>query len=44
MLTYLKLYIIMLIVLLAIDALWLGIIARGFYATHLGYVLTPQPQ
>lgn len=42
--TYLTLYAIMLSVFLAIDALWLGIIARGFYATHLGHVLTPQPQ
>lgn len=26
---------------LTLDALWLGLIARGFYAEHLGFLLRP---
>ncbi len=44
MLYYLKLYGIALLVFLALDAVWLGVIARAFYVRHLGYVLAPQPQ
>lgn len=43
MIFHIKLYLISLGVFLAIDALWLGIIARRFYATHLGYIMTPRP-
>ncbi len=36
---FLKLYAIALPVFLAIDALWLGFIARGFYSKHIGFLL-----
>jgi uncharacterized membrane protein len=38
---YIKLYLTTLIVFLVIDMLWLGIIARGFYQKHLGFLLAP---
>ncbi len=41
---YLKLYAVTLVVFLAIDAVWLGLVARGFYARHLGHMLTAHPQ
>jgi len=41
---YLKLYAVALVVFLVLDAIWLGLIARGFYAKHLGYVLSAHPQ
>lgn len=37
-----KLYIAMLATFLAVDSLWLGVVARGFYRQHLGYLLAPQ--
>ncbi|MCX8124806.1 MAG: DUF2177 family protein [Spirochaetes bacterium] len=36
---YLKLYIVALILFLAIDALWLGVIAKNMYRTYLGYIM-----
>lgn len=40
---YAKLYIASLLVFLVIDGIWLGLIARGFYGRHLGYLLKPNP-
>jgi len=34
-----KLYLIALPVFLAIDLIWLGLVAKGFYAKHLGYLM-----
>lgn len=41
LLNNLKLYIAMLAVFFAIDMLWLGLVARGFYRKHLGYLMAP---
>lgn len=40
---YLKLYIATLITFLAIDMLWLGLVARAFYQKHLGFLMAPRP-
>ena len=41
--SYVKLYLVVLAAFLAIDLLWLGYVARGFYRKHLGYVLAENP-
>jgi len=38
-----KLYFIALAIFLVIDGLWLTIIAKNFYAKHLGYIMTDTP-
>ena len=38
---YLKLYLCTLLAFFAIDMLWLGVVARGFYQKHLGFLLRP---
>jgi uncharacterized membrane protein len=40
---YLKIYLSMLICFFAIDLLWLGVLARGFYQKHLEFLLRPSP-
>lgn len=40
---YLKLYGVAFISFLAIDMVWLGLVARGFYKQHLGYLLSEKP-
>lgn len=40
---FLKLYLISLPVFLAIDALWLSLIAKGFYAKHIGFLMKTKP-
>ena len=40
----LKLFLFTLPVFLAFDAVWLGLVARGFYAEHLGHLMAPTPQ
>ena len=40
---YLKLYFCTLIAFFAIDMVWLGLVARGFYQKHLGFLLRPDP-
>jgi uncharacterized membrane protein len=40
---YVKVYLCTLAGFLALDALWLGLIARGFYQRHLGYLLADRP-
>lgn len=37
----LKLYLLTVPIFLALDLVWLGVVARGFYRTHLGYLLSP---
>ena len=39
---YLKLYVLTIPIFFAIDILWLGVIARGFYRRHLDFILSPQ--
>lgn len=39
--TRLKLYLACLAVFLAVDAIWLGLVARNFYREHIGYLLAP---
>jgi len=38
---YFKLYFATLIAFLAIDMVWLGLVARTFYRNYLGFLLTP---
>jgi uncharacterized membrane protein len=40
---YLKIYVVALVSFLAIDMVWLVIVARGFYRTHLESLLSDQP-
>ncbi len=40
---YLKLYAITLVGFLAIDFVWLAFVARGFYRSQLGFLLSDQP-
>jgi uncharacterized membrane protein len=40
---YIKLYCATFAVFFAVDMLWLGLLARGFYKKHLGYLLAPLP-
>ncbi len=42
MLFYVKLYAIAVTVFLLVDMIWLGVVAKGFYQKHLGYLLAPQ--
>jgi uncharacterized membrane protein len=39
---WMKLYLLTIPVFFAIDMLWLGFIARNFYKTQLGHLLSPQ--
>ncbi len=36
-----KLYLACLAAFLAVDAIWLGLVARNFYREHIGYLLAP---
>lgn len=40
---YLKLYIATFAAFLAIDMLWLGLVARDFYQKYIGFILSPSP-
>ena len=40
---YLKLYFFTLVAFFAIDMVWLGVVARGFYQKHLGFLLRANP-
>jgi uncharacterized membrane protein len=40
---YLKLYVCALLGFLAIDIVWLAVVARGFYRRQLGFLLSDQP-
>lgn len=37
-------YLVALAIFLAFDAAWLGIVARGFYASRMGDLMAPQPR
>ena len=39
---YIKLYALTVPVFFAIDMLWLGVIAKGFYRRKLGFILSPE--
>lgn len=41
---FLKLYGVSIVVFLAIDAVWLGFVARDFYQRHIGEMLRPDPR
>jgi uncharacterized membrane protein len=41
MMRYFKLYLVSLAAFLAIDLLWLGVVARTFYSQYLGYIMAP---
>lgn len=38
---FIKLYFIALPVFFAIDMVWLGLVAKNFYAKHIGFLMTP---
>jgi len=40
---FLKLYIIAFLVFLAIDAVWLGLVAPKFYKEHIGHLMSESP-
>lgn len=40
---FLKLYLLTTAIFLAIDALWLTVIAKSFYSKHLGYLMSSSP-
>jgi len=40
---HLRLYSGLLVAFLLLDGLWLGLVAKGFYARHLGYLLADGP-
>lgn len=40
---YFKLYLVLLAAFLAIDMLWLGLLARSFYQKYLGFLMAPSP-
>ena len=39
--SFFKLYGVALITFFAMDLLWLGVVARGFYQTHMGHLMKP---
>jgi len=41
--TFLKLYIIAFVIFLAIDALWLGLVAPKFYKAQIGHLMSKKP-
>jgi len=41
LLFYLKLFALTIPIFFIIDIIWLGIIAKGFYRRHLGFILSP---
>ena len=38
---FFKLYGVALIAFFVLDLLWLGVVARGFYQTHMGHLMKP---
>ena len=42
--SFLKLYGLSIVAFLAIDAVWLGLVARGFYREHIGELMRPDPR
>lgn len=44
MTAFIKLYAVSIVAFLALDALWLGLVARNFYREQLGELLRPDPR
>jgi uncharacterized membrane protein len=40
---YIKLYLATLAAFLAVDAVWLALVARTFYRKHIGFLMAPSP-
>ena len=40
---YLKLYVATFVAFLAIDVVWLGLVARTFYRKYIGFIMAPSP-
>ena len=40
---YVKVYLSMLLCFFAVDLIWLGVVARGFYQKQIGFLLRPSP-
>lgn len=38
---FIKIYFIALPILIGLDALWLGLVAKGFYKKHIGFLMRP---
>ena len=38
---YLKLYALTIPIFFIVDIIWLGVVAKGFYRRHLGFILSP---
>jgi uncharacterized membrane protein len=43
LLQFIKLYLLTLPVYLLVDGFWLTVVAKSFYAKHLGYLMSPKP-
>ncbi len=43
MIYYLKIYFVALFIFLAVDLIWLTLVARSFYQKHIGYIMAPSP-
>ena len=41
---HVKLYFGTLLAFFAVDMVWLGLVARGFYSKHIGFLLSPSPK
>jgi len=41
--TYLKMYVIAFVIFLAIDAIWLGLVAPKFYKSQIGHLMSDKP-
>ncbi len=39
---YLKLYLLTVPIFFLLDIIWLGVVAKGFYRKHLGFILSPE--
>ncbi|MGB5034492.1 MAG: DUF2177 family protein, partial [Microgenomates group bacterium] len=40
---YLKMYLVTLVVFFAVDMVWLGLIAKSFYQSQIGYLMKATP-
>ena len=40
---YVKLYLATCVAFFAVDMIWLGLLAKGFYRKYLGYLMRPRP-
>ncbi len=42
LLFFLKLYLLTVPIFFLLDIIWLGVVAKGFYRKHLGFILSPE--